>query len=357
MGKVAVFKLLKIILIFLSLVLAIITMLGVFAPYCDPRIYKFMPFLSLILPVLVIGSFVAGVYWLIRKEWVVGIVLLLAILANFKNITSVYQLPFKDTIQVINDRESILRVMTYNVAGFAYGASKSSSSDILKYLEDQKIDVVCIQEYSKNHIDTLANMPYKAIVDEDSTGRLQVAIFSKYPILVSEQIIFENSNNTALFADIQINGQIVRVLSFHMQTTNLSRLRKKRKVLDKVTSSGGSKIIYRIAKQTRVNFKKRSDQASVLRTIIDETDYPIIVCGDMNEPPYSYVYRNVKGRLSDGFITCGKNYGCTFNGFYQLLRIDYIFYSSQFTGITYYSPHLSFSDHYPVIMDLKFNRH
>jgi endonuclease/exonuclease/phosphatase family metal-dependent hydrolase len=37
--------------------------------------------------------------------------------------------------------------------------------------------------------------------------------------------------------------------------------------------------------------------------------YPIIICGDMNNSAYSYVYRNIKGTLKDSFEEAGKGLG------------------------------------------------
>lgn len=50
------------------------------------------------------------------------------------------------------------------------------------------------------------------------------------------------------------------------------------------------------------NFLKRSIQANVVKQCIDESPYPVLVCGDFNSLPSSYTYHTVKGKqLKDGF--------------------------------------------------------
>jgi endonuclease/exonuclease/phosphatase (EEP) superfamily protein YafD len=97
----------------------------------------------------------------------------------------------------------------------------------------------------------------------------------------------------------------------------------------------------------------RARQADRIRVMMDESSYPLIVCGDFNDTPASYTYRKIKGDLEDSFLAAGKGYGYTYRYLRKLLRIDYLFYSpGVFRATRYYSPDLEYSDHKPVIVSL-----
>jgi endonuclease/exonuclease/phosphatase family metal-dependent hydrolase len=95
----------------------------------------------------------------------------------------------------------------------------------------------------------------------------------------------------------------------------------------------------------------RGQQAEYISTIVDDTHYPIVVCGDFNSLPSEYAYRKTKGdKLEDGFRMAGSGYMYTYRYLKHLLRIDYIFVPKEFKGYMYASPNLDYSDHKPVIM-------
>lgn len=99
----------------------------------------------------------------------------------------------------------------------------------------------------------------------------------------------------------------------------------------------------------------RTRQADVIRKLLDESPYPLIVCGDFNASPASYTYRTIKGRLRDSFRDMGKGYGYSYRYLRKLYRIDYIFFSpGQFRATNYLSPELTYSDHKPVVVTFDF---
>lgn len=360
MGKIAVLKLFKLIFILITSVVALITIVGAFARYADPRMFNWLPLISLVFPVLIAFNLFFAVYWAIRRHWLVASIFFVAVITNLHNINLVYQLPFRgNEIDFSKPKPSnILRVVSYNVAKFIYLRPHNSQEDVAKFLFDNNTDIACFQEYRASIYsnDTILGdfrfFPFHAVVDK-APGRLRTAIFSKYPILNTKQLIFDNSDNTALYADIDVNGVTVRVFSIHLQTTNVNQVRGHRPDLRTSSPRDKKNYLSLLASTMGENFELRADQADLIRSIVDTTSYPLIVCSDMNEPPTSFVYNRIRGNLNDGFVSNGKNYGYTFNGFFKLLRIDNILYSNSFDGVGYTSPHLPWSDHNPVVVDLR----
>ena len=84
-----------------------------------------------------------------------------------------------------------------------------------------------------------------------------------------------------------------------------------------------------------------------------ECEYPIIICGDMNNSAFSYVYRSIKGNLDDTFEEAGKGFGKTYNFKYYPARIDYIFADSNMKVKSFESfPEFQNSDHFPIMTRL-----
>jgi endonuclease/exonuclease/phosphatase family metal-dependent hydrolase len=86
-----------------------------------------------------------------------------------------------------------------------------------------------------------------------------------------------------------------------------------------------------------------------------DCDYPLIICGDMNNSAFSYVYRNIKGKLRDTFEEAGQGFGATYKFRYYPARIDYIF-ADERMKVKQFESFSDFenSDHYPIMAKLSF---
>jgi endonuclease/exonuclease/phosphatase family metal-dependent hydrolase len=102
-------------------------------------------------------------------------------------------------------------------------------------------------------------------------------------------------------------------------------------------------------KRISLAFKKQQLQAEILKNHKKNCHYPMIICGDMNNSAFSYVYRSIKGNLSDCFEEAGNGFGETYNFKYYPARIDYIFADKKMI-VKSFDNFTSFknSDHYPI---------
>ena len=97
----------------------------------------------------------------------------------------------------------------------------------------------------------------------------------------------------------------------------------------------------------------RVGQAQMVATEVQNSRHPVLLCGDFNDVPYSYVYNTMLGNMVDGFRECGSGWMYTFRG-KKRVRIDYIFHDQSIRGVDYYRlSDLSYSDHYPVFMKIR----
>jgi endonuclease/exonuclease/phosphatase family metal-dependent hydrolase len=81
----------------------------------------------------------------------------------------------------------------------------------------------------------------------------------------------------------------------------------------------------------------------------------VIISGDMNNSPFSYVYRNIKSDLNDCFEEAGTGFGQTYKFKYYPARIDYIFSSKKMEVKSFTTfAQFEYSDHFPVMTRLSF---
>ena len=359
MGKKAVNRYFYNISIVFTLVICIICLSGTIACYFSPHQNIVLPFIALALPIVLLTSGLLLIYWTIRwRLW--AIAALLAVVANYGYLSRIFR--FAGNNEPITTEKSFI-IGTYNVNSFNQETTGYYCKSVANFMKSQNVDVLCMQEFwmSKefNQDSTIVafnNWPYHSIpVPPDDKPILNVAIFSKYPILNTQLITHPDSKNCSMICDLDINGTIIRVFSNHLQTTDVYRTGPKvRKEIDDKDISGFEKAAITLAEELKINYLKRSNQADEMADLIAQSVGPTIVCGDFNSPPSSYCYRTMLGRLKDGFKECGKGYMYTYRYFKHLLRIDYIFVSEDLKGLKYYSPKPDYSDHNPVIMEVAY---
>mgnify|MGYP000267215571 FL=1 len=66
---------------------------------------------------------------------------------------------------------------------------------------------------------------------------------------------------------------------------------------------------------------RRNRQADLLANAIAESPYPVIVCGDFNDTPASYVYRKISRSLQDCFLQAGRTWKGSYQRWGDFLRI------------------------------------
>jgi endonuclease/exonuclease/phosphatase (EEP) superfamily protein YafD len=94
--------------------------------------------------------------------------------------------------------------------------------------------------------------------------------------------------------------------------------------------------------------KIRAYEARILSSSIQKSTLPLIVIGDFNDPPSSYVYHTIRGSLLDAFTSCGWGWGSTYSGPIPFLRIDNIFCSDPIKPTSFEILPTNISDHHPI---------
>lgn len=303
--------------------------------------------LGLAMPLVITLNVFLLIYWAVRRKiWFLIPVAALAL--GWNSVACTFQL----RTSPMPERPADVRIATYNVHGFRGGLDEQATLQrVARMFREQGADIVCLQEMTMNHkrpLDTIAAafsyLPHYVRVDRNG-----VVIFSRYPILASEFTPFKHTENSALWADLDIEGQRVRVLVAHLQTTGVSSAQRVLAKQDELHEN--QEAVRRMGQAIRINGRMRAAQVTLLRRMLDTLSGPVIVCGDFNDTPSTYTYHAMKGSLEDGFRTVGRGWGGTFRLYKSLLRLDYILYDKRFTPVRYYALDAPFSDHRPVFFE------
>lgn len=353
MGRIVFFKLLELAWGMLSLIPALMAAVGCYVSYLHPTRYPAIHWLGVLLPFILVLNVLIMLVWIWRRSrWMM--VPMVALMSSIPYMASVFHWPIEKVAPPTRE----VTVATYNIRNDIRENMFLDAQQLAGYVEEEGVDIICLQEFPvdsvarKGLISELSQLlPYYTISSRRS-GALQVAIFSRFPILEIHPVTFvDETDNISLWMDLDLEGDRIRVFNNHLQTTNINEYRMPFTPDIRHTFMQLKKI----KKVVEENGSIRTRQADVIRKLIDESPYPLIVCGDFNANPASYTYRTIKGQLRDSFRDMGKGYGYSYRYLKKLYRIDYIFFSpGQFRATSYLSPELQYSDHKPVVVTFDF---
>jgi endonuclease/exonuclease/phosphatase family metal-dependent hydrolase len=251
-----------------------------------------------------------------------------------------------------------IKVISYNVKNFdvdGEGEAKQTADKIISFLKGKESDIICLQEVRlrSNQIFNLQQF----INEFDFAEHYQYArtayfggivTMTRYPIVKMGEIRFENSGNMAIFTDVAIGADTLRVFNLHLQSFQIDPNNYSIIESPSLTEKSDYRQIKEMGSKFRRAFKMRAEQARIVRANIDWSPYPVLVCGDFNDSPFSYTYRKVKGNLNDAFRESGSGIGQTYIGKLPSYRIDYLLFSSKYTAYNFKPEKIRLSDHVPV---------
>ncbi len=334
--------------IILNILVVICTFLAYTSAFVHPSNNSFIAVMGLLFPILFLINVAFILGWLALKKYYA--LLSLAILALGWN-------PIKGLVKVggipaVDDKSEIFTIGTFNAHQlFNIAASRRPTSDQMEELSELVLhpDILCIEEGGIAHRFREA-MGYKFKRRIPSSNSM---LFSNYPILAAEQLDLAPHKSLSGWFDIDMGRDTFRLFLLHLTSNRITadseRLMEQGDIRDSETWGELRDLIGRYARAASA----RADQAKVIRAYIDNSPYPVIVCGDFNDVPTSYTLAKIKGDLNDSFVCAGNGFGTTYAGKVPGLRIDYVLADSKFRIISHEVPKLNVSDHNPVIVGIQ----
>ncbi len=302
-----------------NLVLIVLTGICYFAPYFPADTFWPFIFLGMGFPIIVFMNMAAFLFWAYLKKWY-AILPLMCLIMCWSGVSKFLGSPFEQQEQP----EGSIQILTYNSMGGGY-FKKNGTQAFIDKIKSIDPDIICLQEIGitlKKYDRIRENYPYVF-------SRHSQSILSKYPIIHKKDLELEKirTDNGAIYANIKINNSILRVYNLHLHSNKISgkvgEISKNTELEDlnnKETWNDATDILKLVKRSAAV----RAEQAHRIKKDMDTSPYPILVCGDFNDPPQSYTYHTLSKGLKDTFVEKGKGFGFTYKGKIPFLKIDYI---------------------------------
>ena len=338
------------------------------AAHFSPETMGYFVLFGLAYPFVLLLNIAFIIYWLLKRPRF-SIFSAAIILLGIGHLTDFFQISFAKNR---DESASHLKVLTYNVHVFDVFDRKEGQQTrdaIFDVLVREDADVLCFQEFfhsekkkffpTKDTLLTfLPNIHYHERYTHALGGQqyFGVALFSKYPIVRKGYVPFaSDANNFCIYADLLVSGDTIRVYNGHLQSIRLKPedydLANGKTEQSEIDDAGK-----RIARRLKSAFVKRQEQVDRIATSIQASPYPVVLCGDFNDPPVSYTYETLSDILEDSFVACGNGIGNTYIGAFPSFRIDYILHSPSLKAIAYKTLDEKLSDHHAVTATLEWQK-
>ena len=258
------------------------------------------------------------------------------------------------------EHPSMVTVMSYNVRLFqgvdGQGTATDSNARVfLGIVREQQPDVLCLQEFAAvkgvSTVDSLVLMGYNHYYGTNTaTGGIPygTVVFSRLPITFVSCI-----DNEKLMVELMKDQHTMRVCNIHMDSyrfdeKDLQELERLRRGEMQGSESRTMEKVRETILSHEIEWNRR------IKPVVSECKVPLLLAGDFNDVPNSWLYKQVDGLLDDTYRDCGTGFCSTYNGDYLKVRIDWVFRSSHFRTLSFRRINANISDHHPIVTSVEF---
>ncbi len=229
-----------------------------------------------------------------------------------------------------------LTVYTQNTP-FPYAGG--TAADLVTSLTAPDADILFLQELQP---DTLALLEQRLAPRYPHhvtawTGGFSYAVFSRYPLQRLAVLHGAVADRPTLVALAEVEGRDVVLVNLHPVATN------------------GAASWREVPALVTTTFCQRETQVRETLDYLAAETRPVLLAGDLNTTDTTTAYRRLAERYRDSWREVGFGLGHTFPATpfdwlglrapARLVRLDYVFHSSQFTALAAHTVHDSPSDH------------
>lgn len=338
----------------------VMMLLAGFSDRLNPAEHPLLSTMGMSFPFLLLVNLAFLFFWLIFKWRMIWITVLGYVCAYVP--INIY-MPL-NTSQEIPD--GALKLISYNVC--TYGGNfkyEQGFETVLKYLKEQKPDIICVQE----DVDTWRRYVFQEyekqwayndtmVIVNTPQSLNALGIHTRFPIIKRERIEYSSLANGSAAWWLKVEDDTLIVVNNHFESCHLNsddRTQYRQIIkgeLPRDSARAESKLL--LIKLAEANAIRSGQIRTVLRYVEEHCQYPIIVCGDFNDNPISYSHHAMAERLTDCFQETGRGIGLSYNQKAFSLRIDHIFCSEQLQPFNCkVDDEMDASDHYPILCWLK----
>lgn len=344
-------KVLRILLLLLNTLCAVLLVISTLTVRVAPSQWLLPSLLSYVCPYLFLVNLLWVVLWLCfsRKAFLLSAV---AILVRMSFIPLFVQVG--GTSEWEPDDTSSLRVMTFNVHAFkgcdGEMPADSGAARFVSLIRDERPDVISLEEFYQPPryalVDSLQRMGY--VYHHGSRGRMAgVVLFSRFPLTP-----IEVGGRGEVCSDIDWQGDTLRFVSVHLNSYQLTADETHNLNSLSYSDTNVRSIFYKMRETIDQHEREWCEELSPM---LANSPYPIVVAGDFNDTPASFLYQQMSKRLNDVFVKQGHGVVATYHAGVPSFRIDHVFCSDTFEVCAYKCIASDISDHDPVTTVLKWS--
>ncbi len=290
------------------------------------------------------------IFWIILKKKYL-FVSLISILLGWNHVGNHFRLfPAKE-----KESARQISVMTYNVRLSRITETGRKPAEFSSWLRQHQSDITCFQESyypAKGQAKSLSGIAPRQRLSAYHR-KAGLAILSTLPSFNKGEID-TRGRVFSVYADFISGDDTLRVYNTQLASNYLD---DEKLIFDAGTEMQQQELQRQASNLVRklINgYQRRVREVKALKRHINQSPYPVILCGDLNNTPLSYTYHHLRGsRFSDSFHNQQSiGMGNTYNGKMPPIRIDYVLHDKEYKTLRYERIKVDFSDHYPVKVSL-----
>lgn len=307
--------------------------------------------------VLLVANVLLSVVWLLFSRWEF-LISIAVIVIRFSFVPLFFQVGgcVEPSEEALAEGPTI-KIMDFNTHGFSGLDSDtlmtrdSGAALFVALLKKEMPDVVCMQEFcNPAHLkDSLEMLGYRYHYGAHGESAItNTVLYSKYRILR----VGDMDRSTKFYADVVYEAETLRLCCVHLDSYQL--MQEDYEGLEHLVKAKPDERSRTLLSKMKETMRVHEEEwVEHLEPMIAETRMPLVVMGDFNDTPASFIYQKMKEHLIDTYIEQGRGFATTYHGPYPSFRIDYILHSEHLQALSYKRIKTNISDHYPIVVTLR----
>lgn len=352
-------KILGFLLWTVSILAALLMIFAAFSQVLNPVRFPMLSLAGFLFPPLALLNILLVLFFLVLRRFRFIWLPLLSLLMCIGQLRTC--LPLNAPVET--KPEGSLKILSYNTMSLGHLEKEDGVNRVLEYLKASDADIICLQEYgvggNKKLVTqadvnkALADYPYKATkLPKGQKDMASIAIYSKLPVLKTERIGMQSNSNGAMAYKIKWGMDTLLLVNCHLESYKLTSEDKElyEQMIEKhekeQMKAGAKVLVKKLAEAAAI----RAPQADSIASYLNSHPYIYkVVCGDLNDIPFSYTHQVLTRDLHDAFTESGRGFGISYHANKLLFRIDHLLVSEALkTKNCTIDDSIQASDHYPI---------
>ncbi len=354
----------RIILLSVDALLILVFAAGYLARYLHPRYFWWMdivavglPYVTLLLTAATFGVAAARQWGLLSLHIVIIVLAFARFLPGER-----YNLP--------PPRADDLVVITYNMSHWWEEGRSERAMKMRTLVERHEPVLITLQEARLEldgasdtlvralpHVRMLVDsMQYSMIYPDDDRSA-----YTALPVLAREDVTLLNQSQIALerMRPAAMTSTIVRTV-FRWQgreavlyNLHLRSFGDRKPWEDSDVRSLEPRAWWSYLFRYRRAYLDRAWEAEKIKAMAAEEALPLILAGDFNSTPHSWVYAHLAEDMQDAFLYAGQGWGATYHTNFPFARIDHVLAGPAFEVVRADVLDVALSDHRPLLVRMR----